>query len=193
MPEPLVRARNLVQWLELVDAEPEPWRGRFRQALPADVHERIASSGHFDWLPAELHVRLADALFESFGAVRAHDYYRRALSRSVRGPVLGTLFRSGTRLLGLTPVAFLRWVRHGWASSFRDCGSIRGEALGPGHGRLVYENLPTFCTGSRPWVESAMGTAYGVYDLTRVQGVVRMDDTRLAQGGFELTLEWTAG
>jgi hypothetical protein len=190
MPEALTRARHLQDWLRFVAEEPEPWRGRFREALPADVARAITESGRADWLPVGLHVKLAETLHAAFGPARAHDYYRRAMGKNVRGPILGPLFRTGTKLLGLTPASFLRWASHGWKSSFRDCGSLTGHVIEPGRGRLVYENLPEVCCASAPWVDSAQGSAYGVYDMTGVGGVVRVDKHDLAQGHFELQLEW---
>jgi hypothetical protein len=150
----------------------------------------IEEATRFDWLPVGLHVTLAEALEASFGPARAHEYYRRAIMQSVRGPVLGPLFQAGTRVLGLTPASFLRWAAHGWKVSFRDCGTVAGIVEGPGRGRLVYDGLPAVCRGSMPWIDSAQGTAYGVYDLTRVGGVVRMHKERLDLGHLELELEW---
>jgi hypothetical protein len=190
MSEAQVRARHLQDWLGLVSEEPEPWSGRFRQALAPEVAQPIEAAGRSDWLPVALHVKLAETLAASFGPARAHDYYRRAMGKAVRGVVLGPLVRTGTRLLGLTPASFLRWAAHGWKSSFRDCGSLSGVVIEAGRGRLIYENLPEVCAGSSPWVESAQGSAYGVYDLTGVGGVVRLDTRDLAHGRFELQLEW---
>jgi hypothetical protein len=95
------------------------------------------------------------------------------------------------RLLGLTPAAFLRWASRGWESSFRNCGNLHGEALGPLHGRLRYEDLPLVLTASEPWLDSSQGSVYGVFDLCEVTGVVRLNKSRCAQGVLELELEWT--
>ncbi len=191
MPAPLVRARNLHHWLVLIGAEPEPWRSKFREALPREVFAAIEEAGRFEWLPAQLHVQMSDALLEAFGPQRAHDYYRRAMSASVRGPVLGPLFRTGSKLLGLKVPTFLRWASHGWSASFKDTGTLAGEVLAPGHGRLIYAGLPSFCTASKAWVESAQGSAYGVLDMVQSKGVVRLDTSNLARGGFQLELEWS--
>lgn len=190
MSEALVRARHLQEWLKAVAEEPEPWSARFQSALDPESTRLIGSSARQEWLPVGLHVRLAEVLHASFGPARAHDYYRKAMTRAVRGPILGPLFRTGSKLLGLTPAAFLRWAAHGWASSFRDCGSLTGVVVEPGRGRLIYDSLPEVCFASAPWVDSSQGSAYGVYDLTGVGGVVRMDKKDLARGHFELELEW---
>jgi hypothetical protein len=188
--EPLVRAGHLKDWLAFVAREEDPWRARFFAALPEERRRMIESASRVTWLPAALHVELADILARTFGAARAHDYYRRAFARSLRGPFFDPLVRTAVRLLGLTPSTFLRWVHKGWEASFRDCGEVHGESREPGRGQLFYRNLPAVCIASDAWLDSAQGSAYGVYDLVEVQGVVRIDKSRRAEGSMQLDLEW---
>jgi hypothetical protein len=189
--EPLVRARHLQGWLLHVDREEDPWRARFFAALPDDTRRTIESSTRLQWLPAALHVKLADLVNEAFGPVRAHDYYRRAFALSLRGPVLGPLLRTGVRVLGLKPSSLLRWASHGWTASFRNCGQLTGEVVGPGHGRLVYSDLPDVCTASDAWLDSAQGSTYGALDTMGVSGVVRLDKSERARGRMVVDFEWT--
>lgn len=187
-----MRARHLQDWLALVSREPDPYRGRFFAGIEGRTRAVIEGAGRWDWLPVGLHVELADRLADAFGPARAHDYYRRAFRASVRGAVLGPLLETGIKLMGLSPASLLKWAGHGWNSSFRDCGSVKGVVLGPGHGLIVYDALPAVCTASAAWIDSAQGTAYGAYDLTGVtEGVVRMNKRRLEERHFELELEWS--
>ena len=188
---PLVRARYLRDWLENVEREEDPWRARFFDALPAAERELIEGASRVAWLPMRLHVLLADVTQEAFGAARAHDYYRRAFARSLRGPPFDALVRTGRRVLGVTPASFLRWAARGWQVGFRDCGGAFGEVLGETSGRLHYRDLPAVCTASEAWLDSAQGSAYGVYDLLGVTGVVRLDKSDRARGRMHLELEWT--
>jgi hypothetical protein len=135
-------------------------------------------------------VRLADVIHEAFGAARAHEYYRRAFARALRLPPFDSLVHTGLRVLGVTPASFLRWSERGWQLSFRSCGGVYGEVLGEKRGRLVYHDLPDVCTASDPWLDSAQGSAYGVFDLLSVTGIVRMDKSARARGGMALELEW---
>ncbi|MGD0530398.1 MAG: hypothetical protein ABSE49_35010 [Polyangiaceae bacterium] len=185
-----MRARHLQEWLTNVEREDDPWRARFFAALPANTRATIEGTSKVEWLPAGMHVALADILTEAFGPVRAHAYYRRAFAASLRGPVLGPLLRTGLRVLGVTPASMLRWAGHGWRSSFRDCGSVAGEVLGPGRGRLLYADLPTVCTASEAWLDSAQGSAYGALDAMGATGVVRLDKSERARGGMVLEVEW---
>jgi hypothetical protein len=190
--EPLVRARHLQEWLANMRREEDPWRARFFAGLPADVLATIEASSKVQWLPAGIHVTLADVLAHAFGPARAHDYYRRAFARSLRGPVLGPLLTTGVRLLGLTPGSLLRWTEHGWRASFRNCGNLSGKVVEAGRGRLEYADLPAICTASEPWLDSAQGSAYGALDVMEVSGVVRIDKSERDRGRMALELEWTA-
>ncbi len=190
--DPQVRARHLQEWLAAVAREEDPFRARFFAALPARTKAAIDGAASVSWLPVGLHVELADVLHDAFGAARAHAYYRRAFAASLRGPVLGPLLRTGMSLLGVTPATLLRWADKGWSSSFRRCGSLHGEVLGPGRGRLVYRGLPAVCVASDAWLDSAQGSAYGVYDLLRCDGIVRLDKGRRDEGCMQLELEWRA-
>jgi hypothetical protein len=61
----------------------------------------------------------------------------------------------------------------------------------PTSGRLHYQDLPPVCTASDAWLDSAQGSAYGVLDMLETAGIVRLDKSRRAVGGFDLHLEWT--
>jgi hypothetical protein len=186
----LVRARYLHQWLAAVAREDDPWRARFFAGLAPGDREAIEGASRVAWVPVDLHVRLSEVLHDAFGAARAHEYYRRAFARSLREPPFDALVRTGLRVLGVTPASFLRWAARGWQLSFRDSGDVHGEVLGENSGRLVYRDLPV-CTASDPWLDSAQGSAYGVFDLVKVAGVVRIDKSARARGGMTLEVEWT--
>ena len=99
--------------------------------------------------------------------------------------------RTGKRLFGTSPGTFLRWAHRGWDVSFRSCGHLKGEVLRPGLGRLVYTELPAVCTASDAWLDSAQGSVYGSLDVLEVDGVVRIDKSRRAEGRLEIELEWS--
>jgi hypothetical protein len=187
---PEVRAGLLRDWLAFVAREPAPYAGRFVERLPREMVTRIEEAPARLWLPAGYHVAMAEALRDAFGRAREHDYYRRAFVESVRRPVLRPLFDVGARLFGLTPAAFVRWASKGYAASFRNCGTLTGEVLGEGRARGVYCGLPPVCTLSDAWIDSAQSTIYGILDLTRTEGVVRLDTSGRARGEMIVELEW---
>jgi hypothetical protein len=189
--EPLVRGRHVQEWLERVEREPEPYRTRFFDALPSSTRAAIESAPRLGWVPVGLHVELADVLLASFGPKHAHDYYRRAFTDALRGPIFDGLVKMGVRILGVTPKALLRWAHKGWEASFRSCGMVEGRALGESKGELLYSGLPPVCTASDAWLDSAQGSAYGALDLLAVSGVVRIDKSGRDRGEMRLELEWT--
>jgi serine/threonine-protein kinase len=189
--KPTVRARHLKDWLTHAAGDEDPWRARFFAALPDDVRSTIDSAVGSTWLPVDLHVLLADIMQDAYGPARAHEHYRRAFANSLRGGIFGPLVRTGMRLFGTTPAAFLRWADRGWETSFRQCGGLAGEVQGPGRGLLIYKDLPPVCLASAAWLGSAQGSAYGAFDVCEVSGVVRIDTSRRAEGTMQLVLEWT--
>jgi hypothetical protein len=190
--QPLVRARFCQEWLTLVEKEEEPYRSRFFEALDSETRETIESAARVGWLPIELHVRLADVMQDTFGAVRAHSYYRRAFAGYATGPVLGPLMQTAARLLGISIPTFVRWASRAWESSFRNMGALVGEVVAADRARLTYRGLPAVCTASDGWMLSAQGSAYGAYDILGVAGVVRVDMSKRSEGEMVLDLEWTA-
>ncbi|HEX8790080.1 MAG TPA: hypothetical protein VF765_03955 [Polyangiaceae bacterium] len=189
---PSVRARHLQRWLKNVAHEEDPWRGRFFAALSSDVREAIEGAMPEVWLPMAHHVLFADLMADAFGPARAHDYYRRDFVASLRRPPFASLVKTGARVLGITPAGFLRWSGRVYQAVFRAAGTAEGEVLGPGHGRLSYVGLPPMCTASDPWLDSAQGSLYGMYDFLGTRGgVVRLDKSRRAEGRLDLELEWT--
>jgi hypothetical protein len=189
--EPLVRARFCQEWLELVDKEEEPWRGRFFAALDPALREMIEAATRVAWLPMAVHVKLADLQQEAFGAVRSHAHYRKSFAAALRGPFLGPLVRTGARVMGISIPSIVRWSPRAYQAGFRNMGELVGEVLGPQRARLVYNGLPPVCTASNAWMLSSQGSAYGAYDFLGIEGVVRLDTSEKSQGRMTLELEWS--
>jgi hypothetical protein len=188
--QPLVRARFCQEWLEFVAKEDEPLRSRFLSHVDPALREEIESASRVAWLPLSVHVKLADVLQESYGAVRAHQYYRRAFAASLRGPILGPLVRTGAKVLGVSVATFVRWAPRGWEASYRNAGEMHGEVIGEDHAKVVFSGLPPVCIASDGWMLSAQGSAYGMYDTLGIDGVVRVDLSRRSEGRMVLDLEW---
>jgi hypothetical protein len=190
LPEPLVRARFVQDWLLFVDAEEEPWRGRFRALLPAQDRATIDATSRVGWLPLRYHVLLADVLAEAFGPQRSHAFYRRAFVASLATPIFRPLVTTAARVLGFDPGSACKWYGRAWATGFKFAGDASGEVLGPGRGRVEYRQLPAVCSESQAWLESCVGCAYGLFDLTNVDGVARLDLSGRAEGRLRLEIEW---
>ncbi len=188
--DPRVRARPCQEWLELVGKTEEPWRSRFFERLPREVREVIDAASRIAWLPLATHVTLAETMLETFGAVRAHSFYRHAATGWLTNPPLGPVLRTSARILDVTPSTLVRWAPRGWELIFKDCGVLTGESHAVGHARLIYSDLPAICTASEAWMASAQGSAYGVLDVVGFEGVVRLDTSAKSEGRMFLDIEW---
>lgn len=186
----MVRARHMQVWLDNMSREEDPWRKHFFALLPADVKHEVETTARLDWVPASYHALFADLVAEAFGPVRSHDYYRRSIASELRSPFWEGVVRTGVRLLGLNPGSFLRWAAKGWESSFRNCGTLRGEVVAPLRGRLLYEGLAPVLAASEAWLDSAQGSVYGVFDLCGVSGVARLDERGRGEARLVVELEW---
>ena len=69
-----------------------------------------------------------------------------------------------------------------------DAGARRS---GPVTGAWSDAGLPAVCTSSDAWLDSSQGSAYGVYDLMRADGIVRIDESGRGEGRFVVEMEWT--
>ncbi len=107
------------------------------------------------------------------------------------GPLFAPLVRTAIRLFGLSPATCVRWAPKAWEASFRNAGTLTGEIVEPGRARLVYRDLPSVRMDSDAWIESSQGSAYGVIEMTRAEGIVRIDLGSRARGGYSLEIEWT--
>ncbi len=188
--EPGVRARFCQEWLALIAKEEDPYRARFFERVTPEMRAQIDGASRVAWLPIALHVKMADIQLETFGIARAHDYYRRAFVSAINGPVFASLFVTAARVMGMSPAAFARWASRGYEAAFRNVGTLEGEVLGPNRARLTFLNLPAVCTASDAWVMSTQGSTYGVYDILKLDGVVRLDTEERAKGKMVLEMEW---
>jgi hypothetical protein len=189
--EPVIRGRFLQEWLANMQREPERARTRFFALLPSASREQIEQAVRTTWLPAQLHALLADVTLEAMGEAHAHDYYRRAFARSLRGPFFASVMHAGVRIFGLSPGSFLRWASRAYEATLHNCGALRGEVLEEGRGALHYTDLPAFFTESDAWLDSALGSVYGAYDVLGTTGVARLDKSQRASGRMSVELEWT--
>ena len=93
-------------------------------------------------------------------------------------------------MLGISVPSFVRWAARGWEAAFQNAGGLAGEVLSPESAKLTYYGLPAICTASEGWMLSSQGSAYGVYDMVGVDGVVRLDLSKRSLGVMVLNLEW---
>lgn len=190
--EPAVRAKFLQQWLTFPE-QFEPAAAVRLARLVNDEKRRAIHGAHaLVWLPMTLDIEVVDAVAQALGVRRYAELTRAFFLEIMLRPPLGALLELGTKLMGLSPEAFLRWWDKGWGAVYRNCGRVTGYVEEERRGRVLYRNMPHLCLRSDAFVEAVVGTAYGVYALTGVEGVVRITQRRVEQGELDLEFEWQA-
>ena len=185
---PAVRAKFLQSWLSF----PQRYGADAAQLVEILSETRCAAirAAHaLVWLPMELDIEVVEAVAQVTGS-QFGELTRAFFLEIMQRPPLGALFELGSRMMGLSPQSFLRWWDKGWGAVYRDCGKVVGQSQDDCRGLVLYRDMPRMCLGSDAFVEAVLGTAYGVYALTGVEGEVRIARRRPDQGELELALEW---
>jgi hypothetical protein len=190
--EPAVRAKFLQQWLTFPEQFEPASAARLARLVNDEKRHAIQAAHALVWLPMTLDIEVVDAVAHAVGAQRYAELTRAFFLELMLRPPLGALLELGTKLMGLSPEAFLRWWDKGWGAVYRNCGRVGGYVDDERRGRVLYRNMPRLCLQSDAFVEAVVGTAYGVYALTGVEGVVRVTQRRVDQGELDLELEWQA-
>jgi hypothetical protein len=188
--QPAVRAKFLQQWLTFPEQYDPSVAERLSKLVSSEKRQAIHAAHALVWLPMELDIEVVDAVAQVMGARRFSELTRAFFLQIMLRPPLGALFELGSKLMGLSPEAFLRWWDKGWGAVYRNCGRVAGFVDGPSRGRVLYRNMPKVCLRSDAFVEAVVGTGYGVYKLTGVDGVVRISERRVEHGELDLDLEW---
>jgi hypothetical protein len=94
-----------LKWLrQLPDGEREAVRAR----IGAETLSRIGSAGVFEWLPANVHMAIVDAVRATLGDRGSRRYWRELMVASFDRSLLKPLVDGGLRLFGRSPSAILR-------------------------------------------------------------------------------------
>jgi hypothetical protein len=190
--EPAVRAKFLQHWLTFPE-QYEPRAATRLSQLVSDEKRRAIQAAHaLVWLPMTLDIEVVDAVAQVVGPAHFSELARAFFLEIMLRPPLGALFELGTKLMGLSPEAFLRWWDKGWGAVYRNCGTATGFVDDAEHGRVVYRNMPRLCLESDAFVEAVVATGRGVYALTSVEGGVRIVQRRIDDGALELEFTWHA-
>lgn len=188
--KPAVRARAIQQWLLLAERHDAVTEARLKQLIGEPTLGAIRDAAPLSWVPIELDVKLVEAVANIFGARRFAAFTRAFFLDLVPRPPLNALVDSGIKLMGRTPQSFLRWWGKGWEAIYKNVGTVRSLIDSPVSGRVIHERMPTACVQSEAFVESLLGSAYGVYAFTNTTGVVRVGQHKPHAGLIELEFEW---
>lgn len=151
---PVVRGRHLKINIAAVAARPD---GAVLVArLPSELLREVDQASGLDWLPVEHDVVMARILYEAMGADEADRYYRDQGLASLQGPLLETMLRIATEVLGLDPARLVRWVPKGLLMLYRGVGTWSVGELGSSRDRIRLDasGLPAVCVEDPAWLRA---------------------------------------
>ncbi|MFO0560907.1 MAG: hypothetical protein U0269_23010 [Polyangiales bacterium] len=151
---------------------------RVRASIPREI-EAIERAGMTDWVDfAALRALLEGALRE-LGEAEFRRWCSSAMTDTLQGPLLRTLWDSSVRLFGLRPESILRWAPQAWALMYRDLGTVEWSSS---ERCLKMTRLDAAAYASNAFLESAAAAVDAVFSLCneRVSTVVERRDSGTA-------------
>jgi hypothetical protein len=132
----VIKASQLQSVLEEVERLPPGPRGAIREAAGPEALGTLADAVGSDWLPFALELRLSHAVHDALGPDGAHRFFREHQLRAFSSPTFRFLVDGATKLFGLDPGSWARWIPRGWGLVFRGCGRWVTELAAAGEVQL---------------------------------------------------------
>jgi len=169
---PAVRASHLKEDLAaLASLGPELER-RVRARASTQTLRAIEDATRVDWLPIELNVDLAEAVFAEAGEARTRAWARASFQLSLNAffkPLLETVLR----LFDPTPHRIYGLVPRAWPAVYRNAGTATVEERDAAEARITVQDLP-FALMNDAFLRAVAGTFECVLELAKVDGRVEV-------------------
>jgi hypothetical protein len=176
MPElpPVVRGRHLKINVAAVASRPDG--GVLMARLPSEMLRQVADAGGLDWLPVEHDITMARILYEVMGGDEADQFYRDQGLATLQGPLLETMVRIATDVLGLDPARLARWLPKGLHMIYRGVGTWSVGAPGPDRNRVRLDalGLPEVCAEDPAWLRAVGHALSAMLVVAGVPGRVEL-------------------
>jgi hypothetical protein len=162
----------------------------FRSALSATIYERVYArvpersrqsidkASTFDWLPAEHHMAIADALSAILGNDDAETQWRRMTGTSFDKPIFRPLFQGALSLFSASPITMARVLPAGWGLIAADAGVFTIEPGSTDHGVVCWSNIPRPILACPAFLAAWRGGLHAFIDVLGRAGEVRMDESK---------------
>jgi hypothetical protein len=168
--DPAVRASHLKEDLAALASLGPELEARVRARLSTRTISAIEDATRVDWLPLELNVELAEAVFGEAGEARTRAWARASFNLSLNA-FFKPLLESVLRLFDLTPHRIYGMVPRAWPAVYRNAGIASVTEHAAGESRITMQELP-FALMSEPFLRAVAGTLECVFELTQVEGRV---------------------
>jgi hypothetical protein len=168
--DPAVRASHLKEDLAALSSLGPDLEARVRARVATRLLRAIEDATRVDWLPIELNVELAEAVFGEAGEARTRAWARASFNLSLNA-FFKPLFETALRLFDPTPHRIFGFVPRAWPAVYRNAGSASVVEHAPEESRIAIEDLP-FALMNDAFLRAVAGTFECGLELAQVEGRV---------------------
>jgi hypothetical protein len=168
--DPAVRASHLKEDLAALASLGADLEARVRTRVSTQTIRTIEDATRVDWLPVELNVELAEAVFSEAGEARTRAWARASFNLSLNAffkPLLQTILR----LFDLTPHRIYGFVPRAWPAVYRNAGVASVAEHEAGESRITLQDLPRALMNDS-FLRAVAGTLESALELAKVEGRV---------------------
>lgn len=176
-------------WSGVEQLDPASHRA-IRGALPTRLIAELQGASPVGWMSIADNVLLADTIATCLGETRARPFFRQVLLLEYQSSLLKPFVDGIARLLGLTPITFVKMAPRGWELVYRECGVLEGQPVSENEASLVMRDLPAVCVRNKLWLEAVRSTFYTAFDLSQVEGEIAWLDLDLAARRASMGFRW---
>ena len=170
--DPAVRASHLKEDVAALSTLGHDLESRVRARVATRTLRVIEDATRVDWLPLELNVELAEAVFQEAGDARTRAWASASFGLSLNA-FFKPLMESALRLFDPTPHRIYGFLPRAWPTVYRNSGSVSVEEEGPSATRIVASQLP-FTLMNEAFLRAVAGTWEYGYALTKLRGEVQL-------------------
>lgn len=190
--EPLVRARYMQTFLDMVERLPAEEARAIRTTIGEDVWHEVRQAGALSWLPIRLNLVATHAVATNLDSRRTHEFFRSFMLSSFETPLLNGLISAVTRVAGPNPARYLEWVSKGFNVLFKNCGTWRVvERDDAGFATIEVAGLPPAYSTDRTWLTTVSSALHALFAVAHCEGAVTIRDTHEGEGRVAFRLRWT--
>jgi hypothetical protein len=157
-----------------------------------DALADLRAASALEWLPAELHGAVADAMIEVVGRSNARALWADVLIEAFSSPVLSPIVSGALRIYGKQPPSLMRMTPHAWALFFRDCGRSWMEPAEGSRATMMFERLPRAVVASTGILDSFQANCDAALRYTGFAGSVTAAYELLGDARFSIDVQWQA-
>lgn len=163
---------------------------QIRALIPEPVADAVRDATPSAWLPLEMNVQLADIIATALGPQRSLAFFRAMVLREYETSLFKTFITGITRVMGVTPAVFVKFVARGWELVYRECGTFIPLEVGTTEARLLFRDLPEVCVQNQLWLDAVRSTFYSAFDLAKVTGRVDWEELNLKNRRAVFHFQW---